>query len=140
MCSSMHTARPTEDMRSSTFSWSWAVVLEPMAKVEAAWPMEQGVLGITRTTRAPSGSSPSSVSSVIPAAMEITRWRSSKKRGQLLQHSPQVDGLYPQKDDVIVGSQLLGAALESVGEHAEAQAGHLLLPLTAAHTGRHAVG
>ena len=54
---------PTEDISSSTFSRSSCLALDPMAKVEAACPMEQGVLGITRTTRAPSGSSPSNVAS-----------------------------------------------------------------------------
>jgi hypothetical protein len=40
--------------------------------------MRQGVLGMTRTTRVPSGSAASRPSSFRPAAMETTRWRGSR--------------------------------------------------------------
>ncbi len=38
----------------------------------------QGVFGITRTTLAPAGKADSRLSMVSPAAMETTRWRSSR--------------------------------------------------------------
>ena len=42
---------PTELMRAKTLSLSSEVAWVPSTYAEAAWPMRQGVLGITRTCR-----------------------------------------------------------------------------------------
>lgn len=64
---------PTEEKSAYALSPSSSVAWLPSTYADAAWPMRQGVLGMTRTTRVPFGSAASSVEILSPAAMDTTR-------------------------------------------------------------------
>ena len=69
---------PTEEKSAYALSPSSSVAWLPSTYADAAWPMRQGVLGMTRTTRVPSGRLASRLAMRTPAAMLITRCRAAR--------------------------------------------------------------